>query len=434
VSNYLAPATVTAALAQLVQTAAQKAVSGATVEIGRPSAPNNNAALHRINLYLYQVTPNAALRNADLPTRDAQGRLSQRPQVALDLHYLLAFYGDEKTLEPERMLGAVARDLHARPLLTRVVIEDAIASSPDLNGSDLADAIESVTFTPVVLSLDELSKLWSIFFQTPHTLSMIYQGTVVLIEAEEGAAPAPPVLRRGDQDRGVDTLLGPFPRLEDVFVGEPADSSQNRPAAADLRPRPPSFPGAQLGLQVVLAGENLAGDSTQVEFAHPRLAAAQLLDPVSLESGEIRIDLPDAGNSVAQIEWAAGLYSVRAMVQRGDSLKTSNTVPMALAPRITQIQPANPIPGAGGNVALTVTCSPQVLPEQSAELLLVDRQVTADPHPAPTDTLAFVIENAPSVQDALVRVRVDGVESMPFVRTGSPLRLVFDDAQKVTIQ
>jgi hypothetical protein len=434
VSNYLALATVTAALAQLVQSAAQKAVSGATVEIGRPAASNNNDALHRINLYLYQVTPNAALSNADLPTRDARGNLRQRPQVALDLHYLLAFYGDERTLEPERMLGAVARDLHARPLLTRAAIEDAVSINLDLDGSDLAEAIESVKFTLMPLSMDELSKLWSVFFQTPHALSLVYQGTVVLIEAEESAAPAPPVLQRGDQDRGVDTLLGPFPRLTDLFIGEPADSNSNQPAAADLRPRPPSYPGAHLGMQLAISGENLAGDSVQVELSHPRLAAVQLLDPASQETGEIRVDLPPAGDAAAQTEWAAGFYSLRAIVQGGDTVKTSNALPLALAPRILGIQPASPISGAGGDVTLTITCSPQVLPEQKAELLIADRQVTANAHPTATGTLAFVFEDAPAVQDAPVRLRVDGVESMPFVRKGSPLRLVFDDAQQVTIQ
>ena len=433
-SNYLAVATVTAALAQIVQTAAQKAVGGATVEVGRPSASNNNGVLHRVNLYLYQVSPNAALRNADLPTRDSGGNFTQRPQVALDLHYLLAFYGDEKTLEPERMLGAVTRDLNAWPLLGQRAIQDAISSNPDLNGSDLADAIESVRFTPLTLSLDELSKLWSVFFQTPHALSMVYQGTVVLIEAEESAAPAPPVLQRGDQDRGVDTQLGPFPRLGGIFIGEPADSSQNRPAAADLRPRPPSYPAAHLGLQLVLSGENLAGDGVQVEFVHPRLAAAEPLDPSALEPGEIRVDLPAANHVVAQTKWAAGLYSVRAVVQRGDEVKTSNALPLALAPRILQIQPANPIPGAGGDVTLTITCSPQVLPKQKAELLLADRQVAAEDHPTATGTLTFVVKDAPAVKDALVSVRVDGVESLPFVLAGKPPRLVFDDTQKVTIQ
>ena len=229
-SNALAIATVTTALAQIVRTAAQGAVAGADVATGRPDPAMSPA--HRVHLFLYQVSPNAALRNADLPTRSHDGKLVQRPHVALDLYYLLAFYGDESELEPQRMLGAVVRDLHAKPVLTRQMIDDATDSQPFLTDSNLVDAVEQVKLTPDSLSLDELSKLWSVFMQTPYALSVIYRATVVLIESDESAALALPVLKRGKDDRGVDTLLGPFPTLDGLYIGEPG--------SVDLRrvPRP----------------------------------------------------------------------------------------------------------------------------------------------------------------------------------------------------
>lgn len=434
-SNHLAIATVTAAFAQRVQAAAQKAVGGATVEIGRPRASDTNDAPHRINLYLYQVTPNMALRNADLPARNSKGNLSQRQQVALDLHYLLVFQGDARTFEPERMLGAVVRDLHAQPLLTQGVIKDAIASNPDLIGSNLSEALEPVRLTPQALSLEELSKLWSVFFQTPHALTVAYQGAMVLIEAEEGAAPAPPVLERGRGDHGVDTQIGPFPRLESIFIGEPADTNLNLPAAADLRPRPPSYPAARLGLQLVLSGENLAGDAVQVEFAHQGLGMSPPpLHPSSTDATEIRVDLPAPNDVLAQSQWTPGMYGVRVLVWRGDTVKKSNALPLALAPCIVKIEPDNPIAGAGGDIELTVTCSPQVLPKQKAELLLADRQVIAQERTKSEDPLKFVVKSAPALEGAPARVRVDGVESMPFKRSGNPPRLLFDDACMVTIR
>jgi hypothetical protein len=49
----------------------------------------------------------------------------------------------------------------------------------------------------------------------------------------------------------------------------------------------------------------------------------------------------------------------------------------------------------------------------------------------------FVVKKAPQVKDAPIRLRVDGVDSMPFERkygiTGNPLPLAFADNQKVTI-
>ena len=147
------------------------------------------------------------------------------------------------------MLGAAVRNLHARPLLSRQTIQETISNHSELNGSNLADAIERVRFTPAAISIDELSKLWSVFFQTPHALSVVYDANVVLIEAEESGPSALPVLRRGDEDHGVDTLLGPFPALESAYFGMPQDRI--------MMPRPLSLPAAQLGLAVILSGRTL---------------------------------------------------------------------------------------------------------------------------------------------------------------------------------
>ena len=108
-SNPLAVATVTACLQRSLQeailTAPIGAVAGATVKNGKPPAPGSAPTSPTVYLFLYQTTPNPHQRNTDLPTRDATGALRQRPRTALDLHYLLSFWGDESTLEPQRMLG-----------------------------------------------------------------------------------------------------------------------------------------------------------------------------------------------------------------------------------------------------------------------------------------------------------------------------------------
>jgi hypothetical protein len=65
-----------------------------------------------------------------------------------------------------------------------------------LAGSDLAESVESVKFTPSFLSLEELSKLWSVFPQAPYVLSVGYQGTVVLIEGRAEPRDALPVRTR----------------------------------------------------------------------------------------------------------------------------------------------------------------------------------------------------------------------------------------------
>lgn len=425
-SNALAIATVTTALAQIVRTAVQSVLPGSDVLTERPdSAPLGQP---RARLFLYQVSPNGSLRNNDLPTRAANGNVVKRPTTALDLHYLLAFYGNENDLEPQRMLGAAVRDLHAKPVLMRQMIEDAIASEAFLAESNLVDAVEQVKFTPLALSLEELSKLWSVFFQAPYALSVAYQGTVVLIESEENAQASLPVLRRGKDDQGVNTVLGPFPRIESIHVGAPEDTGRH--------PRPPSYPSAQLGTVLTIAGGNLGGEVVTVRFDHARLAVTKtIVVPFSDRSGtELKVTLVD--NAAAQTEWAAGLYTVAVVVENGGVERTTNELAMSIAPKITSIAPSNPVArDLSGNVGLTLTCGPQVRPTQRVALLIADREVAAQAHPADTDTLQFTVENAPVVTDALVRLRIDGVDSLPFMRQAipPPPRLVFDNNQKVTI-
>ncbi|MGE5217820.1 MAG: DUF4255 domain-containing protein [Chloroflexota bacterium] len=197
-SNYLAIATVTGTLQHVLSSAAA-VVPGAKVSTTRPDGGAAAAKDPAINIFLYQVMPNPAYRNVDLPTRRANGQLVQRPQAALILHYLLSFYGDDNNLEPQRLLGAAVRHLHAQPLLTQQSIVQTLANPPYdtlLATSNLADQVDLVRFTPLGLSLEELSKVWSIFFQSPYVLSVAYQGSAVLIETDDVAQAALPVQAR----------------------------------------------------------------------------------------------------------------------------------------------------------------------------------------------------------------------------------------------
>lgn len=429
-SNALAIATVTTALAQIVRGAAQSIVNGADVVTSRPD-PNATPA-HRIHLFLYQVTPNGAMRNNDLPTRTADNKLVMRPMVALDLHYLLAFYGSETDLETQRMLGAVVRDLHARPVLTRQMIQSAIGSQTFLTGSNLAEAVEQVKFTPLAVSLEEMSKLWSVFFQTPYALSVAYQGTVVLIESEDPVQPALPVLKRGDQDQGVDTLLGPFPMIESTYFGLPPDRI--------LAPRPLSLPAGQLGLAVIVVGRNLGGETVLLRFTHSKLGLTQELSVAlaDLSATELKVLLPQPGSATSQTDWAPGVYTVTAVAKpSGAALsRTSNGLPLALSPIIAAIEPGATIPRDGqGTATITITCQPRVRIEQQAVLLLAGRETVGQIDNTDPDKVIFDIKNAPTVTNELIRFRVDGIESMPFRRvdTPPPTRFEFDANQRVTI-
>lgn len=193
-SNALAIATVTQALALLIESNLGPEMDIAVkVETRKP--PAEPPAEPTINVFLYQVTPNASMRHTDLPTRASDGTLVKRPAAPLDLHYLISAYGEEAELIGQRLIGCVVRTLHEIPVLPRELIELA-AERPHLAGSDLAESAQRVRFTPTQMDIDETSKLWGMLHQTPYTLSVAYQASLVLIEGRERPVPARPVERR----------------------------------------------------------------------------------------------------------------------------------------------------------------------------------------------------------------------------------------------
>lgn len=278
-SNYLAIATATTGLMQIIADGLKNKVSGAEVQPLKPTAPAANLPNPGVTVFLYQVTPNLAYRNTDLPTRNHAGDVVQRPRVALDLHYLLTFHGEDGVLMPQRLLGCTAVALHSRPQLSRAlihrVIQDHIANNPSpyLAASDLEHEIELVKFSPLSLSLEELSKLWSVFFQTAYSLSVAYLATVVLIESEATTQPALPVLERH-------LLVMPF----------------RQPVIDSVDPQMLN-PGARLTIK----GQNLKSASLKVVFN----GTQDVVPPAAqVKDREITIDAPaslKAGVNIVQV-------------------------------------------------------------------------------------------------------------------------------------
>ena len=186
-SNYLAIATVTTTLRDILDNAVSAIIPGATVTTQRPEKVGNGTQSQAgVNLYLYQVTPNAAWRNSDIVIRrsspqapDNRGKdtIEQHTQIPLNLHYLFSFYGDDQKLEPQRLLGRVVSAIEAKPILSLDSIRMAIQHNEALKQSDLdfqVENIERIKLAPLTLSLEDLSKLWSVFFQVPYALSVAY--------------------------------------------------------------------------------------------------------------------------------------------------------------------------------------------------------------------------------------------------------------------
>lgn len=423
-SDALAIAAVTATLKDVITRSATSTVSGASVVIGRPKPGTDSE--HRVFIYLYHVAPNASLRNDDLPTRSGDA-VRTRPKAALVLRYLFAFEGSDTDLVPERMLGAVVRDLHARPVLSRDDIANAIAARSALANADLPQAIERIRLTPLDLSLEEQSKLWSVFFQTPHAVSIAYEASVIVIDALEAARSPLPVLFRGENDRGVILHVGSPPALHSIHIGDPGDPSDGI--------MPTSYPSATLGRRLIISGDRLAGRPVTIRFQHTRLDVTNMLlvEPDHVERSRLILALPDIGSAAA---WPAGVYDVTAII--GDSAielpRISNSIPLALAPSIQSIDEAPTItPDTNRTATITIQCVPDVREQQRAVLVVGGREVEAEPRSASTPTLTFTVRNAVAVAATRLVLRVDNVENMPFRRIAAAPGLEFIPEHVVAI-
>jgi hypothetical protein len=395
-SNYLAVATVTATLQHVLQSVVGVDVPGAKATMVRPDAPGHGVPEVGVNIFLYEIAPNYVLRNADLPTRNGNGQAVQRPAAALDLHYLMSFYGQDSELEPQRVLGSVVRHLHSRPLLTRGMIQDTVSDPAYsyLATSNLADAVDFVRFSPLSLSLEELSKLWSIFFQTPYALSAAYRASMVFIEEELTAVTPLPVRER-------QVFVVPF---EQPFI-ENVD---------------PKIIGS--GATLTILGQNLRGDVTKIKFGDT------LTTPATVNNQEITVALPPAlqpGVRTAQVihdfDFGTGIPGNEP--HRGFE---SNVAPFILQPTVTTAMPVT----AARSGTLTLDFASPIAREQSVALLLnrdADNYVIPrktwqppDPPPPPTATsLEFEIPAAVAPGDYFLRVRVDGAESALDVDTNT---------------
>ncbi|MEU4496762.1 DUF4255 domain-containing protein [Streptomyces sp. NPDC023998] len=233
-SNALAIATVTQALALLIESNLSPEMDIAVrVETRKP--PAEPPTEPTINVFLYQVTPNASMRHTDLPTRASDGTLLKRPAAPLDLHYLISAYGEEAELVGQRLIGCVVRTLHEIPVLPEELIELA-AQRPYLAGSDLAASPQKVRFTPTVMDIDETSKLWGMLHQTPYTLSVAYQAALVLIEGREKPVPAKPVEKRTVRVLPFGAPGAPVPPGGGSPVSEPEPPTEPEPAP-DAEPK-----------------------------------------------------------------------------------------------------------------------------------------------------------------------------------------------------
>lgn len=382
-----------------------------------PSANDPN----QVNIFLHRLSKNSAMSNLDLPSRDSMGRRLTSPRLVIDLHYIISVYG-AMPYYAEILAGEVIQVFHENAIIPRSEIRKAIdpqnppAGFPEaLKLSGLADQIEQIKVVQDPINIEEMGKLWS-SIQAKYRTTITYLVTTVIIEEDKMAKSSLPV--------GHPTISGvPF----------------QAPVINSIHGEGGPFQPVTIDSPIVIEGSRLFHEHMEVLFNE--IDVSQSITDSSAEV--IKINLP----SPAPTGIYAGVFSVRIVhkqllgdpetLHRGVS---SNTEVTMLRPVITGLNvtvdstdSSGPLTLATGSI--TFTLNPGVGRMQRVAFLLNEYNPPAsqqgrsysfaspvgnglDPSVPDTDTIEIPFVRV--VQgEYLVRIRVDGAESLLAVHTST---------------
>jgi hypothetical protein len=374
-----------AAVTKALQNLLSGELGGASVTTKPPSVARNGETGDQLNIFLYSVRHSPAFRNDPLPGKTKSGELAF-PPLPLMLKYLITAYGKgDDDIYGQALLGKAMSILHDHPLLNRAEV-----------ASGLDKQTERLRITPDPLTLDDMSKLWSSFQSAEYRLSTGYEVSVVLIDSNRKGKAAPPVLKRGEGDIGPEALLDFPPSLSDArFLYKKT--------------------AAELGEPITLLGEHFIGEKITARFHHSLFGADEYreLDPVGNEN-EMTVNLPPE-DVLDGSGWPAGIYTLHLAVQSPKKW-ASNQIALPLVPTVLSVSPPKATPDTA--FVLTITCKPQIRTNQQAVLLFGDQMISPDSIANPTDitkpsTAQFTVKAPAKLQPYIVRLRVDGVDSIP---------------------
>ena len=346
----------------------------------------------RVNLFLHQVTPNAAWRNVALPSLSSDGSTRlKNPPLALDLHYLLTAYASDDA-EAEALLGYAILMLHENPVLPRSLITNVFShlSSDALNDaiklSNLDSQIEMIKITPATLGREEMAWLWTAL-KADYRPTFPFQASVVLMRNDLPTAFSLPVL---------------FP--PNITV-QPGISAQ---LFSDLPPN--DHAAAAVGNTVTISGAAL-GAANSLQLANPQTHVIDTipLNSSNLQATRVNFTVPD---DATNMPCGVCLASLLFHDSSGNVTQHTNAVVLPIALTIA----ASPAPSAttnAGTAHITLSCNPQVVPGQQIYLLLQSqadnslRVIAADAITTPTTSLSFTASLAAGIYAP--RLQVDGV-------------------------
>ena len=389
-------------------------VTSVAPDLAQAAVASGNDYPLTVNLFLHQVTPNAAWRNVGYPSLGPDGTTRlKNPPLALDLHYLLTAYA-AGNFQAEALLGCAIQMLHDTPTLPRGQIRAILNNlpatdptnvlSPLLGSSGLAEQIEMIKITPATLGREEMAWLWTAL-KADYRPTFPFLVSVVLIQTPEPAVSAVPVLAPSISAQP--SLLSPLPAL----------------AAASP---PGGQPAACIGDVVTLSGTFLAG-AASVTLSNSPQGIRKVITPLTpLGNGSYTFVVPAPAGppfGPAPTDLVAGVYLATVQVASGTDTVSTNSVPLAIAPQIGSSWSPGTI-ASGSGVVVTVPCTPYLWPTQEVSLFIGGQGApitlpAPPPAPAPTNSPTFTFPALqPTSKPVPVWLSVDGVDSPILNLTG----------------
>jgi hypothetical protein len=148
----------------------------------------------RLALFLYSIVEVPELKNqGELYLSSSQ---TQYPPLAVNLYYLLTAFSPgggqtltNRTLEAHRLLGAAMRVFYDNGILTGTKLKGNLKKEDELR----------VTLQPI--TVEDLTRIWGVFPDSPYRTSVSYLVTPVAIDSERRTSTRRVTVYQSDYDQ-----------------------------------------------------------------------------------------------------------------------------------------------------------------------------------------------------------------------------------------
>jgi hypothetical protein len=397
-SDFQAIGAVSATLQRLLKDRMELPIGVPSVQVtlSTPSPEQGNGQAveePQVNLFLYQVTENGALKNQEIPGQGLPGAYGH-PPLSLDLHYLLTAYGATSEAEgdflnetlAQYLLGSAMRVLHDCPVITEqlTTIREPIGE-PILDPS-LHNAFEQVKLSLDPVNLEALSDVWSAL-TLPYRLSAAYSVSVVQIESQQARTYPKPVGAPPDAGPQLTVVTFSVPTIDRVRIRRQESPDEET-----------TVPYARIGDTLVLLGSNFGGEDTRVQIGSLSLA------PAVNDGQRLEVDILDDD----ALQPGAQPVNVVRDIMVGDPPEPrpgfrSNQAVFMLVPRVDTANLA------GGVVTIT---GARLFQENKDCQTIIGNEVIPSPYTSATPTSISFPLPALAPGTYTVRVRVNAAESI----------------------